>query len=102
MALRDRTMAEDIPAWAAALFPLNPQGTRGAIRVSRRLHWTREAAQAEADAWIAELCLGPIAWRVIDGQGDILIGHCDRYEAVVRSALLPEDPPPQPGGELTT
>jgi hypothetical protein len=95
-------MAEDTPAWAAMLFPLNPQGIRGAIRVSRRLHWTCEAARAEADAWIAELGLGKIAWRVIDGQDDILIGYCDRYEAVVRSALLPEGLPPQPGREPTT
>jgi hypothetical protein len=95
-------MAGNISAWAATLFPLNPQGTRGAIRVSRRLHWTRESAQAEADAWIAELRLGPIAWRVIDGQDDILIGDCDRYEAVVRSVLLPEGPPPHSDGEPTT
>jgi hypothetical protein len=81
------------------LFPLEPQGIRGAIRASRRLHWTRAAARAEADAWTAELSLGPIAWHAIDGQDDILIGYCGRYEAVVRSVLLPEGPPPIPADE---
>ena len=79
-------MSEDRRCWTATLYPNNVETRRvafGAIRRSLRLHWTREAAQAEADSWMPEL----LAWEILDEE--MVMGRAAGYYAVVRSILLP-------------
>jgi hypothetical protein len=81
--------------WAAMLFPAGPAVAEvtGALRGSRRLHWTMRAAQQEAEGWVDEMKLEPIRWEVIDDQ--CVIGRSnDAHTVVLRSVLLPEGAAP--------
>ncbi|MBV8121930.1 MAG: hypothetical protein JO081_18555 [Alphaproteobacteria bacterium] len=83
---------EERRGWAAMIFPAGSADVFGAVRGSRQLHWTREAAFKEAEAWVAEMRAGPIRWESV-GDG-IMIGRIRGYGVVVRSVLLPLGPPP--------
>ena len=63
----------------------------GAVQASKRVHWTKESARAEAERWIAEMKLGPITWYAIDDQ--VVIGRIHKHYVVLRSALLPKEEP---------
>jgi len=80
--------------WAAMIFPAQGE-VQGSVQASKRVHWTKEAARAEAERWIAEMKLGPISWYAIDDQ--VVIGRNHKHYIVLRSALLPDgEPPPEP------
>ena len=78
---------EDRCGWAAMIFPAGIADVVGAVRGSRRLHWTQAAARAEAEAWVSEMGIGPIAWQILDDQ--MLIGRSRSHTIVIRSILLP-------------
>jgi hypothetical protein len=75
------------------IFPAGVADVFGAVRGSRRLHWTREAACEEAEAWAEEMRAGPMRWESV-GDG-IMIGGIRGYGVVIRSILLPLGPPPR-------
>jgi hypothetical protein len=75
--------------WAAMIFPCGPAAAEiiGAVRGSKRLHWTLKAARAEADKWVEELKIGPIRWSILDDQ--FVIGRNTSHVVILRSVLLP-------------
>ena len=69
-----------------------PSGTAagfatGALRASKRLHWTQKGARAEAEQWLLEMKIGPIKWEILDDQ--VVIGRNHNHIVVLRSVLLP-------------
>jgi len=80
----------DRSIWAAMIFPEQGE-VLGAVQASKRVHWTKESARAEAERWIAEMKLGPITWYAIDDQ--VVIGRIHKHYVVLRSALLPKEEP---------
>jgi hypothetical protein len=87
-------MRNERRVWAAMLFPsgaIAGGAVTGALRGSRRLHWTMREARAEAEQWAAEMSFGPIRWETLDDQ--MVIGRNHNHTAVLRSILLPEGQP---------
>jgi hypothetical protein len=77
--------------WAAAIWPREIPEVLGALRVSRQLHWTRQAACEEAEEWCRLAQTGPVNWEIVDDW--IVIGRLSNEQtAVVRGLLLPEPP----------
>jgi hypothetical protein len=74
--------------WAAIIYPCAGAQVIGAIRGSKRLHWTQSAARDEAEKWMAEMKVGPIRWELVDDQ--VLIGRNGAHVVVLRSILLPQ------------
>jgi|SRR5215472_6013723 len=91
--IRKRNMekaADEPRAWAAIIFGDSPDVV-GATRRSERLHWSREAAQREAEEWLGA---GPISWQ---SMGDwMMLGRVRQRIAVVTGVLLPKGDPPLP------
>jgi hypothetical protein len=75
--------------WAAMLYPCGAAAAEivGAVRGSKRLHWTQKAARAEANKWIVELKIGPIVWEIVEDQ--VVIGRNTSHVVILRSVLLP-------------
>ena len=73
--------------WAAMIFPSGIADVIGAVRGSPRLHWTRQAAREEAQAWATEMGHGRIVWESLDDQ--MVIGRIPGHAVIVRSILLP-------------
>ena len=71
----------------AAVFALGSPIAIGAIRASKRLHWTQKEARREAERWAEEMRLGPLQWEPADEQS--VVGHCGDGAVVLRSMLLP-------------
>jgi hypothetical protein len=94
----------DRRVWASVLFrTTTPDIIEGAIvKRSERLHWSRESAMEEAQAWADELTnprrASKIEWRNIDDN--MVIGRFvdqPNHTAVARSMLLPQGRPPRKG-----
>jgi hypothetical protein len=94
----------DRRVWASVLFrTTTPDIIEGAIvKRSERLHWSRESAMEEAQAWADELTNprrpSKIEWRNIDDN--MAIGWFvdqPNHTAVARSMLLPQGRPPRKG-----
>jgi hypothetical protein len=89
---------QDRVGWAAFLFPTENGPTVGAVRGSRRLHWTQEEAKRQAEEWASEMQVGPLSWLSIDDKAAIAwvdTNNQTKYRAfVVRSILLPIGKPP--------
>ena len=85
---KSTTAAEDPRAWAAIVFGDAPDVV-GATRRSERLHWSREAAQREAEEWLET---GPIAWQRM-GEW-MMLGRVGQRIVVVTGVLLPKGDPP--------
>ena len=79
----------DRRAWVATLYLEWIADVFGAVRSSRRLHWTHQAALAEAEGWVAKMEVEPITWRTIDDQ--TIIGRNRTHAVVIWSILLPRD-----------
>jgi len=73
--------------WAAFVFAVGSPTAIGAIRASKRLHWTQKQARREAKRWAEEMRLGPLRWDIVDKQP--VVGHCGDRAVVLRSILLP-------------
>lgn len=76
--------------WAASIFPIGPAAAAvmGALRRSRRLHWTQRGAKAEAQVWIEEMGLGKVTWEVADDW--VTIGRAgSSYTVILIGLLLP-------------
>jgi hypothetical protein len=88
-------MRSERRVWAAMLFPsgIGAAEVIGALRGSRRLHWSMREARAEAEKWAAEMKFGPIHWEVVDDE--VVIGRNHDHIAVLRSVLLPQGQPIQ-------
>ena len=79
--------------WAAILFATGQVDVFGAVRGSPRLHWSFDGAKLEAEGWAEEMGAGPIVWaRIEDG---IAVGRIKGHAVVLRSILLPPEPPPR-------
>ena len=79
--------------WAAILFATGQVDVFGAVRGSPRLHWSFDGATLEAEGWAEEMGAGPIVWaRIEDG---IAVGRIKGHAVVLRSILLPPEPPPR-------
>jgi len=79
--------------WAAILFATGQVDVFGAVRGSPRLHWSFDGAKLEAEGWAEEMGAGPIVWaRIEDG---IAVGRIKGHAVVLRSVLLPLEPPPR-------
>jgi hypothetical protein len=79
---------ENRRGWAAVLCRSGVADVFGAARRSPRLHWTKRAAQEEAQGWIEDLRIGPMTWEVVDD--DLLtVGRSRSYAAILYSILLP-------------
>jgi hypothetical protein len=74
--------------WAAMLYPSAGAQVIGAMRGSKRLHWTQKGARAEAEKWVEEMQIGPITWEIVDDQ--VLIGRNSAHVLILRSILLPQ------------
>src|SRR6516162_11515023 len=81
------TAATEPRAWAAIVFGDTPDVV-GATRRSERLHWSREAAQREAEEWLET---GPIAWQRM-GEW-MMLGRDGQRIVVVTGVLLPKGDP---------
>ena len=79
--------------WAAMIFASGITDVIGAVRGSKRLHWTQRAAREEAEAWAAEMNLGQIVWESLDEE--MVIGRTPEHAVVVRCVLLPAGRPEQ-------
>jgi len=86
--------SKDRCGWAAMIFSTGVGDVFGAVRGSRRLHWTREAARQEAEGWLDEMSAGPIKWEDVDDG--TAIGRTRGYRVVIRSIGFPLGPPPDP------
>ena len=73
--------------WAAMIFASGITDVIGAVRGSKRLHWTQRAAREEAEKWAAEMNLGALVWESPDEE--MALGRVRGHVAVVRSVLLP-------------
>ena len=71
----------------AAVFALGSPIAIGAIRASKRLHWTQKEARREAERWAEEMRLGPLQWEI--GNEQSVVGHCGDGAVVLCSILLP-------------
>jgi hypothetical protein len=78
---------QDRRVWVATLYPAWVADVFGAVRSSPRLHWTPQAARAEAEGWIAKMAVEPITWQTIDNQ--TMIGRNRTHAVVILSLLLP-------------
>ena len=88
--------AEPPGGWKATLFSGlgDNRPIVGALRTTQRLHWTKEAARAEAAQWLAEMRLVPITtWDEVDDRWTI--GRNQTHYVIVRRILLPEGPAPR-------
>ena len=88
--------AEPPGGWKATLFSGlgDNRPIVGALRTTQRLHWTKEAARAEAAQWLAEMRLDPITtWDEVDDRWTI--GRNQTHYVIVRRILLPEGPAPR-------
>jgi hypothetical protein len=75
-------------AWGACMWPLDPPSdVQGVLRGSPRLHWSSDAAKAEARGWLRNGA--KIEWNQ-GGQGSFL-GRTDNRILTVHSILLPLD-----------
>ena len=79
--------------WAAILFATGQVDVFGAVRGSPRLHWSFDGAKLEAEGWAEEMGAGPIVWARIE-EG-IAVGRIKGHAVVLRSILLPPEPPPR-------
>jgi hypothetical protein len=88
-------MSEDRRVWAVMIFPSGPAAAEvvGAVRGSKRLHWTMQGARDEADTWIDEFRIGPIQWQILDDE--MAIGRNSSHVVVIRGILLPRGGPPR-------
>ena len=84
---------QDRVGWTAFLFPTGDGPTVGAVRGSRRLHWSQEEAKRQAEEWASEMEVGPLSWNCIDDKAAIAWvdnNNHSKYRAfVVRSIMLP-------------
>jgi hypothetical protein len=82
-------MTEDpeLRGWTAMIYVANSRDIAGAVRRSRRLHWTLQGARAEAEGWAKELGR-EICWESVDDLTSI--GRIPGHFAVVASILLPK------------
>jgi hypothetical protein len=91
---------QDRAGWAAYLFVLGADAVAhafGAVRGSDRLHWTQDAARAEAEKWARMMRLGSPIWQTVDATA--AIAWVDTRAFVVRSMRLPTaEPPPSYAG----
>ena len=82
----------DRRVWAAMLFATGHADVFGAVRGSRRLHWSFDGARLEAEAWAEEMGAGPVDWATL--EDGIAVGRIKGHALVLRSILLPAGPPP--------
>jgi poly(3-hydroxyalkanoate) synthetase len=82
--------AEAPGGWKASLFSGrgDDRPVVGAVRTTQRSHWTKEAARAEAQQWLAEMKTEPITtWDTIDDKWEI--GRNQTHYVIVRRILVP-------------